>query len=231
MHETRRSLFAKAGLAALGAMSATSRARAHLVDKASQWNPAGFRALLKRRALHRAVFDTTRVKDEKALNSVKNAFNGLQFGFSAAPEQIALVVALHGTANLLALGDAMWRKYQLGALCEVKDPATGAPALRNILRARTGDPARRDPDDGGGIGQDRTVEGLQDRGVASLSCHTATEEQAQTIGEKLDLKTSPANIASDLLAHLLPELVVVPAMVAALIALQREGRFAYVSVA
>lgn len=231
MSQTRRSLFTKAGLATLGALAAASRANAGLVEKAGQWNPAGFRALLAHRALHRAVFDTTKVKDEKALNNVKNAFNGLQFGFSAPPEQIALVVALHGTANLLAFDDAMWRKYHLGELYDVKDPDTGGPALRNILYARKGDPANRDPDDERGYYQDRTVQGLQDRGVVFLSCHTATEEQAQAIAKKLGLAAKPDAVAEDLLAHLVPKILVVPAMVAAIVLLQQEGRFAYVSIA
>ena len=44
------------------------------------------------------------------------------------------VVGFRHFAMPLALNDAMWRKYKIGELIDVKDAKSGAPATRNIFR-------------------------------------------------------------------------------------------------
>ena len=57
----------------------------------------------------------------------------------AAGDISAMVVARHFGVGL-ALNDAVWKKYALGKLWNVMDPATKAPAQRNIFyRSKPGD--------------------------------------------------------------------------------------------
>lgn len=231
MNTTRRSLFTgtltAAGLAVAGCVT---KAHAALVERVRDWDPQALERIAGRPATHKLVFDCTTVKEGTFLNNIKNALNGFQFGFGVDPGAVHLVGALHGAANLLSFDDSMWAKYPLGDLYAVKDPATGGPAQRNIFLARTADANDRDPDSERGIFQDKSIQGLQARGVDFLTCHTATEEQARAIAQKLALKAPPGEIAQDLLAHRVPGAFVVPAMVTVVALLQQKG-FSYVSLA
>jgi hypothetical protein len=46
------------------------------------------------------------------------------------------VVVYRHIATPLTLNDAMWQKYHIGEVLGINDPATNAPALRNIYRAQ-----------------------------------------------------------------------------------------------
>ena len=231
MDTTRRKFVGGgAALAGLAITSVVTKAQAALVERARDWDSQALDQITGRAAAHKLVFDCTGIKEGTFLNNVKNAFNGFQFGFAVEPGAVHLIAALHGAANLVSFDDSMWAKYQLGDLYAVKDPATGGPAQKNLFLARTADPNDRDPDSERGIFQDKSVQGLQARGVDFLVCHTATEEQARAIAKKLNLKTPPGEISRDLLAHRVPGTCVVPAMVTVLALLQQKG-FAYVSLA
>jgi intracellular sulfur oxidation DsrE/DsrF family protein len=78
--------------------------------------------------------------------------------------------------------------------------------------------------------QDHSVQALQHRGVKFLSCHTATEEQALAMVKKFSLPSTPEQVVKDLQAHVLPGVLIVPAMVATVALLQSEGRFTYITV-
>jgi intracellular sulfur oxidation DsrE/DsrF family protein len=231
MDTSRRFLFAQGlAVAAAGVVGAVTKAEAALVQRAREWDPQVLDRLTARPAAHKLVFDCTAIKEGTFLNNIKNALNGFQFGFAIDPGAVHMIAALHGAANLINFDDSMWAKYQLGDLYAVKDPGTGGPALRNLFYARAADPNDRDPDSERGAYQDKSVQGLQARGVEFLICHTATEEQAIAIARKLNLKTPAEEIVKDLIAHRVPGTVVVPAMVTVLALLQQKG-FAYVSLA
>ena len=116
---------------------------------------------------------------------------------------------------------------------------------RNIASANTSDlPTRRerrcvrtfsslgerrsmpnaDPDDDKGCYQDTSIETLQQRGLLYLNCHTATEEQARGIVKKglAPSGTMAADVADDILTHLIQGAIVVPAMVAAIAVLASD---------
>ncbi len=150
---------------ALAALCASGGAEGRLVERARDWDPAAFERIAARPATHKLAFDCTSTKGGTFLNNVKNALNGLAFGFGIAPERSHLVAALHGQANLVSFEDAMWREYRLGELFGVSDPATGGPAQKNPFAGPTGDPRDREPDSERGLYQDASVRGLQARGV------------------------------------------------------------------
>ena len=225
-----RKQFISLGLAGATALATGRLAEGQLVEKTGDWSSKSFRALMGRAARYRQVYDITIINQGVFLNNIKNSLNGFQFSYGAAPEEINIVAALHGSANLLNFDDAMWTKYRLGEYADVKDPATGAPAKRNIFHLSKADSNNRNPDDERSIYQDHSIQGLQKRGVQFLICHTATEEQARKLIQRFHLPSKPEEIVNDLLAHKLPGSQVVPSMVAAVAILQLEAHFSYITV-
>ena len=70
----------------------------------------------------------------------------------------------------------------------------------------------------------------QARGVQFLSCYTALEEQAGALIKHNKLSESPEAIVQDMLAHVLPGVLVVASMVAAVALLPAEGHYTYITV-
>jgi hypothetical protein len=87
------------------------------------------------------VYDIVPIADGRFLNNIKNSLNGLHFGFGIPDEEIKVVAALHGPANMLNYDDAIWSKYQIGAWLKVTDTSTGQPAVKNPYYASR--PGRR----------------------------------------------------------------------------------------
>lgn len=226
---TRRSFVETAGLgmAAMGMLPATSEAQ--LTYRKQDWKILEFDKLVKNPARVKQVFDIRPIGEGKFLNNIKNSLNGLEFGFGIPRQQIKIVAALHGPSNMLNFDDAAWEKYRIGEWFNVKDPLTGAPAVRNIYFPQK--PGKTsDPNDPNSTLQDTSVQALQARGVSFLSCHTATEEQVRALVKLRNLKDPVEDIVQDLQAHILPNVVIVPAMVATVALLQSEGHFTYITV-
>jgi len=173
------------------------------------------------------------IGDGKFLSNVKNSFNGLHFGFGIPEGQIKIAAALHGPANLLNYDDYVWEKYQIGEWLNVIDPATGKPAVKNLFYNSKIDlkqeSAAENPDDQDSVYQDTSMQALQSRGAQFLSCHTALEEQARALVSRNKLEQSPENVVKDMLAHILPKVLVVASMVAAIALLQAEGHYTYIT--
>ena len=170
-----------AALAMLG--TAGGEAEAQLVYTKSDWKLSEFNQLTKDPARVKQVYDIIPIAGGGFLNNIKNSLNGLHFGFGIPDEQIKVVAALHGPANMLNYDDIIWSKYQIGAWLKVTDPSTGQPAVKNPYYAsKAGTPLRystEDPDSSDSLYQDTSIQALQHRGVQMLSCHTALEEQVR----------------------------------------------------
>jgi intracellular sulfur oxidation DsrE/DsrF family protein len=156
----------------------------------------------------------------------------LHFGFGIPTNKIKIVGALRAQATILNFNDSMWEKYQIGELSKVKDPKTGLPATRNIYYASAaGNPPKytsEDPNDDASAEQDTSLQALQARGVQLLACHMATQGYAGRIVKALKLQQTQEEVVQDLQSHLLPGVLVVPAMVAAIAMLQAKGHFTYI---
>jgi intracellular sulfur oxidation DsrE/DsrF family protein len=217
------------GMAAAATLGVSNFANAQLVYNHSDWKSMEFENLLKLRATTRQVYDIRGIGEGKFLNNIKNSLNGFHFGFSIPAEQIKIIAAMHGPSNMLNFDDSMWEKYKLGEWLQVTDPKSGKPALRNIYLQKTAG-ASTDPNDKTSSFQDTSIQALQSRGVQFLSCHTATEEQAHALISHFSLSTALEKIVQDLQAHVLPGVLIVPAMVAAISLLQSEGHYTYITV-
>jgi hypothetical protein len=234
---TRRSLVSRAalGLTTLGLFSGAPRtAEAQLVWKTSEWKFAEFHKLVNNPARIKQVYDIVQIGDGKFLNSVKNSFNGLRFGFGVPEREVKIAAALHGPANMLNYDDYIWERYQIGEWLKVIDPAAGKPAVRNLfytskIGLKQGS-AAKNPDDPNSIYQDTSMQALQSRGAQFLSCHTALEEQVRVLISRHKLSQSPEDIVKDMLAHTVSGVLVVASMVAAIALLQAEGHYTYITV-
>ena len=218
---------AAAGLLAIDA----SEADAQLVYQRANWNIKEFEQLVRAPARVKQVFDIRAIANGLPLHGVKNAFHGLHLGFGIPTQQIQIVAAPHGPANVLNFDDSIWSKYRIGEWLNVTDPETKKPAVRNpFYPSPAGKELRyssQDPSNSQSAYQDFSIQGLQARGIRFLCCHTATEEQARGLIEQWKLNQDPEDIVKDLQAHVWPGVLIVPAMVAALGILEAEGHYAY----
>jgi hypothetical protein len=226
---------ASTSVAALATLARAGRdAEAQLVYTKTDWQLSEFEQLTKNPARVKQVFDIIPIDEGKFLNNIKNSLNGLHFGFGIPDEQIKIVAALHGPANMLNYDDVIWSKYQIGAWLKVADPSTGRPAVKNPYYARNADTPLRysteDPDNRDSLYQDTSIQALQHRGVKLLSCHTALEEQVRALIAHRKLTQQPEEIVKEMLGHTLPHVLVVVSMVAAIALLQTDGRYSYITV-
>jgi hypothetical protein len=219
---------------AVAALSLRSPAGGQLVEQRSQWKFDDFEKLLRHPARVKQMFEETKLEAGGFLNNIKNSLNGLHFGFGVPVEEIKIVAALHGPPNMLNYDDYVWQKYKIGEWLKVDDPATGKPATRNpFYPSKAGKELRyssTDPNSSDSMYQDTSIQGLQARGVQFLSCHTATEEQARKLAQERNLPQPPEEIVTNMIAHLLPNVLQVAAMGAAVALLQSAGHYTYTSV-
>ena len=236
---TRRSFASKAmaGMAAIGMVSRLREpAEAQIVWSTSEWNLASFEALLHEKARVKQLFDITKVEDGGSLAKIKNSLNGLHYGFGVPLDQIKIIGGLHGPANFLAYDDYVWGKYRIGAWLEINDPRTRQPAVKNpyYFSKLTDDAAHitagTDPNAEASPLQDASMQGLKRRGARFLSCHTALEEQVRQLIKHYTLSEAPETIVRDMLAHTVPDVLVVASMPSAIALLQCEGGYSYVMV-
>lgn len=238
MDNVSRRLFVSrfaSGLTALGLLSGMPRAaEAQLVWRASDWKLAEFQKLVHHPARVKQVWDIVNIGGGKFLSNIKNALNGLHFGFGVPTEQIIMAAALHGPANMMNYDDYVWNKYKIGEWLDVIDPETQKPAVRNIFyNSKNGIKAEStsiDPNDQNSLFQDTSIEALQARGVRFMSCHTALEEQARVLVKRNKLSQSAEEVVQDMLTHTQPHILVNASMGAAIALMQAEGRYTYITV-
>ena len=163
---------------------------------------------------HRTVFDTAAHKNGKPLAQAANYLNAWRDAFRVPEREVNLVIGVHGEAIPFVLADALWPRFKIGEQYEVTDGATHRAATENSFSAAHASAA-------GLVTPEQTVEALQKRGVRFLVCMNtimaATKKLAAAgLGTAEEIK--PAIVAG-----LLPNVIVVPAMVVALTQLQERG--------
>ncbi len=230
---SRRSLLSGAAAAAAVTMW-NEPVHAQYVWQKSDWQPGEFDALTRSTRRIKLALHGFSISDARVLRTAKNSLNGLRFGSGIAPDQVQVVCALNGPANMLNFSDYVWQKYRVGEWVKENDPKTGEPALRNIFYASKAGPSLQyssdDPSNPDSAYQDTSVQGLQARGVKFLSCHTSTEEAARALIKLNNLTVQPEDVVKDMQAHINPGAILVPALAAALAILQGEGHYSYMSI-
>jgi len=201
----------------------------HRVERRADFDEVGFAAAVGRPAQIRQLYEAVTFMPA-VLGSIKNSFNGLQFGFGYAGTAIAIALAGHGPSAAYAYSDYLWQKYRIGEFLKIEDAAGRAMTTNEFLQQRAPYDVRANPDDDAGMYQDASIAMLQRRGLIVLTCHTAVEEQARAIVQKgFASGALPTDVADDILLHLIPGAVVVPSMVATIAVLQARYRYTYLT--
>ncbi len=201
----------------------------HRVERRADFGERAFATVVGRPAEIRQLYEAVTF-EPAVLNSIKNSFNGLQFGFGYPPDRIVIALAGHGPSAVYGYSDYLWTKYRIGEFFKLTDAAK--PLLTNtFLASRVPFDERADPDDVAGTYQDASIETLQRRGLIILTCHTAVEEQARAIVAKgfAQAGATATDVADDILLHLIPGAVVVPSMVATIAVLQAAYHYTYLT--
>jgi hypothetical protein len=164
------------GAAAVGAAVATGLGAAGRTPTAGAHNlqPAEFEAAYEqavgRSALHYQVYQFPNIQNPIIWSNIRNGLNGSQFSFGEPAGSLAVVVQCYATGNLATYNDAMWDKYQFGALFNVRDPSTGESATRNLFYPRTTTGGTDlAPEDAQSLYNDTGMAGLMERGVVFLT--------------------------------------------------------------
>ncbi len=230
MNEFSRRALLGGAVAVAGAAMWSDPVHAQFVWPKSSWQAAEFDTLTRLQRRIKLVLHSSS-NDGKFLGNAKNALNGLVIGTGVPADQVQIVCTLNGPANMLNYTDYVWKKYRVGEFIKLKDPKTGAPAVRNFYYpSKAGASLKytsQDPSDPNSASQDASIQGLQARGVRFLSCHSSVEEAARGLIKKFGLSAKPEEIARDMQSHTLPGVLIVPSMVGAIAYLQCEGHYAY----
>lgn len=222
----RKTFLAAAALAAIAteACAQSTPKMLEMVESKAEFDYAAFSKLVGASSEIHHCWDIDGYEPD-ALGAMKSAYNGYQFGFGIAPGSIKIAAVLHGVGAVFAYDDSMWGKYKIGAAFGVKDPSGNVVGTNIFYHARSAQNPMSDPNDGTSMYQDATLEALQRRGLMVFLCHTAVAEQARTLAASTG--TNAQAILNDILAHLMPGVVVVPSGVATVGLLQNRFHYAY----
>lgn len=202
MPDARRSFLARlTAFLALGA-SPASLAAATRDLAASAWPDESWLEGLANRE-HRMIIETGVIADALALRRGLNFLDVLNQDYGIPDGRAGLAIGVHSPALAFVLNDAMWAKYELGRRWGVPT-APGAAATANPWRA----------------GVPFSLEALGKRGTVFLACNRALRRAA---GEFAGPGGNAQAVHQELVANVLPQVTVVPAMVVALSRAQSRG--------
>jgi hypothetical protein len=193
-----------------------------ILDNSEFWDEAPLAAVLAYQAGPKQAWDNTDIAGPW-LNGMRNTLNTQIWSFKEP--NFLCVSATHGAAHLALFDEATWDKYQLAKLA-------GGNISRNSFivppPAASHDPADFQSVEGAFSGKDNSVVVLQRRGVVFMGCHNAIWEVAERLvatGQNPD-HLGVEGVAAELTNHLIPDVVLTPGIVAALVKLHQAG-FAY----
>lgn len=162
-------------------------------------------------ARHKLVFDIGAYQDGGGLYYAKNYLNGMRDGWGAVAPDVLPILGISGDAFPLIFNDAMWEKYGYGESSKTNDRRTGKVAIRNVFwEPRTGEPMA-----------EFGVNVLQQRGAQFIFCNNVFRGVIR--GAIAKTQQPYAEVRAELKANMLPGVVVVPAMVAAMAMAQERG--------
>ena len=165
--------------------------------KPSVWDDSWTNRLGK----YRTVFDVSELEQEPGAYQVIPIMDNYKEALDATDQDLGFALVIRHAAMALAVKDAMWEKYNLGADMKQQDRQTNAPYKRNPLTA--------------------TIAECRKRGVVLLGCNVAmngfTSRVARRVGG--DAKT----IKADLFDNLHDGMILLPTGLYALARAQNVG--------
>lgn len=196
-------------LAALASFSGVALSRpAFALPASDTWDLSWLEQLKGR---HKQVFAISDLHDRLPLHVVVNYLDAHREVFGLAYPDINTVVGIARQAFPINAQDAVWAKYELGRRWELKDPATGDWAKRNIyVDAMPAPPGKV-------VG----VKPLQARGAIFWQCNNALNAIVRELAADLGRPADP--IRAELIAGFNAGVKLVPAHTMALGLAQEHG--------
>lgn len=172
------------------------------------------------------------IRDGAGLGQMRNSLNAYEYARHEGPGTLHPLAVLYGSAVALALDDEAWRTYRLAEALRARGDEvtrTGAREGNPFAHARA-DAGVTDQTDPRSTAQDASITGLARRGASFFVCLNALSGFAASLVAEM----GPANgtvdrVLAGMRSRLLPEIVLVPAGVAAINDAQ-EARYTYVAV-
>ncbi len=162
-------------------------------------------------ARFKLVFDIGAYQDGGGLYYAKNYLNGMRDGWEIEAPNLMAILGISGDAFPIVFNDMIWEKYKYGESSKTTDARTGQPAIRNVWwRPRPTEPMA-----------EFGVDVLQQRGAQVLFCNNVFRGVIRRA--MASTQRSYDDVRAELKANLLPGVVVVPAIVAAMAMAQARG--------
>lgn len=172
--------------------------------------------LSRLKGAHRQVFDCSALPN-LPLRSVGRWYRAHRDVSGLAPHRLNALVGITSACFPINASDALWTRYPIGRLWDVKDPRTGTAATRNVY-------ADISPDDrakGLGLGTDESVSALVANGAVFWQCNHALNGVIARIAA--EVHEDPAVTDQVVREGLLPHVIVVPAHTMVLGLAQAKG--------
>lgn len=171
-------------------------------------------------ATDRAVFDWPDVgdpSDPTVLEIAERYLDGCAAVYGSHRYDARVVLNIRHRAVPAALDDAAWQRFALGAEYDVKDPATGKPAVRNpFWRHAAGSTAA-----GSTAFVVPTIDALVQRGAIVLVCDFALSHLASRLASKANRSTD--DVHRELRGAFVPGSFAVPSGIFGLARAQNAG--------
>lgn len=143
----------------------------------------------KRLGKYRTVFDVSELEEEgPGPYQVVPIMDNYKEALGATDADMGFVLVIRHGAMAMAVADAMWEKYNLGADMKRQDTSTNAPFKRNPYKS--------------------TITECQKRGVVLLGCNTAMNGFSNRVARRVggDAKA----IKAELFANIWPGMILLP---------------------
>jgi len=215
-----RSMFLTAGVLGVTLAAATRDGMATTAVA----NRSTIESVLRRPALHKQVIAAPKIDGGAALRYAGNGLNAFRFAFGEGAGSLHVLCVFYGTSLLFAANDTLWRKYQLFDVLDRADdalPLMVHTPVNPFYHAHSSMRAMDSATDENGFYYDFTVQALTQRGVSWFVCNNALHGVSRQIAALRNLK--PGNVYNDFRENLIPQAVVVPAGVAAIVLAQEAG--------
>lgn len=168
-----------------------------------------------RAAAHKAVFDSPDVADGLALGHAAVFMDNYHEMFGTRDEETVPVIVLRHQGTVIAMGDALWEKYELGKRTKLVDPATGEVAKRNPFVNVGKD------DKHAVIEPGCTLPTLRSRGAVLLACNRALMHFAEL--KASEMKLNADDVKAEFRAGLVPGVILQPSGIYAVVRAEEAG--------
>src|SRR5260221_4657760 len=191
-------LAASSAALAAGSIALGLDSRPALAEGADVTSPMSEAWLAKLTGKHKQFFDATS-SNQFAPVFAMNFLNSNNDTYKLPDSSISAVVGLRHFALPMALTDDIWSRYKVGEFTGTIDPATKAPAQRNIFYH---------PHEGDIMFPTSAIDKLIDRGVQFTACNVALTVLSGVLSKNAGV--TPEQAKKEWVAGLIPGVVLVP---------------------